>query len=75
VLGALKHARRRKATTVAVAANRDMPVARLAKILIAPEVGQKFDRFDTLKSGNRAKNGAEHALTAAMVRSDMLMKT
>src|SRR5260370_20476093 len=39
VLGAMKFARRRGALTVAVMANRDMPLARLAKIVIGVEVG------------------------------------
>ena len=39
VLGALRCARKRGATTVAVTSNLRMPVGRLAKIVIAPEVG------------------------------------
>src|SRR5258708_2474148 len=39
VVGALKYARRRGATTVAVTSNLRMPVGRLAKVVIAPEVG------------------------------------
>src|ERR1700674_4738069 len=39
VLGALRFARARGATTVAVTSNLRMPVGRLAKIVIAPEVG------------------------------------
>src|SRR5437773_4391494 len=39
VLGALRCARKRGATTVAVTANLRMPVGRLAKAVIAPEVG------------------------------------
>src|SRR5438445_8996115 len=39
VLGALRFARRRGATTVAVTSNLRMQLGRLAKIVIAPEVG------------------------------------
>src|SRR5882724_10799895 len=56
VLGALKHARKRKATAVAITANRNMPVARLAKILIAPEVGPEVLAGSTrLKAGTAQK--------------------
>jgi len=69
VLGALKHARRRKATTVAVTANRNMPVARLAKILIAPEVGPEVLTGSTrLKAGTAQKMVLNMLSTAAMVR-------
>jgi len=68
VLGALKHARRRKATTVAVTANRNMPVARLAKILIAPEVGPEVLAGSTrLKAGTAQKMVLNMLSTAAMV--------
>ena len=69
VLGALKHARSRKATTVAVTANRNMPVARLAKILIAPEVGPEVLTGSTrLKAGTAQKMVLNMLSTAAMVR-------
>jgi N-acetylmuramic acid 6-phosphate etherase len=69
VLGALKHARRRKATTVAVTANRNMPVARLAEILIAPEVGPEVLTGSTrLKAGTAQKMVLNMLSTAAMVR-------
>ncbi len=69
VLGALKHARRRKATTVAVTANRNMPVARLAKILIALEVGPEVLTGSTrLKAGTAQKMVLNMLSTAAMVR-------
>jgi N-acetylmuramic acid 6-phosphate etherase len=69
VLGALKHAVKRKATTVAVTANREMPVARLAKILIAPEVGPEVLTGSTrLKAGTAQKMVLNMLSTAAMVR-------
>jgi N-acetylmuramic acid 6-phosphate etherase len=69
VLGALQHARKRKATTVAVTANRSMPVARLAKILIAPEVGPEVLTGSTrLKAGTAQKMVLNMLSTAAMVR-------
>ena len=69
VLGALKEARRSKATTVAVTANRNMPVARLAKILIAPEVGPEVLTGSTrLKAGTAQKMVLNMLSTAAMVR-------
>ena len=69
VLGALKHARQRKATTVAVTANRNMPVARLAEILIAPEVGPEVLTGSTrLKAGTAQKMVLNMLSTAAMVR-------
>ncbi len=69
VLGALKQARKRKATTVAITANRNMPVARLAKILIAPEVGPEVLTGSTrLKAGTAQKMVLNMLSTAAMVR-------
>jgi N-acetylmuramic acid 6-phosphate etherase len=69
VVGALKHARKRKATTIAVTANRHMPVARLAKILIAPEVGPEVLTGSTrLKAGTAQKMVLNMLSTAAMVR-------
>ena len=69
VLGALKYARKCKATTVAVTANRDMPVARIAKILIAPEVGPEVLTGSTrLKAGTAQKMVLNMLSTAAMVR-------
>jgi N-acetylmuramic acid 6-phosphate etherase len=69
VLGALRYARKRKATTVAVTANRNMPVARFAKILIAPEVGPEVLTGSTrLKAGTAQKMVLNMLSTAAMVR-------
>jgi N-acetylmuramic acid 6-phosphate etherase len=69
VVGALKHALKRKATTIAVTSNRHMPVARLAKILIAPEVGPEVLTGSTrLKAGTAQKMVLNMLSTAAMVR-------
>ena len=69
VLGALKYARRCHATTVAVTANRNIPVARAAKILIAPEVGPEVLTGSTrLKAGSAQKMVLNMLSTAAMVR-------
>lgn len=69
VVGALKHARKRKATTIAVTSDRRMPVARLAKILIAPEVGPEVLTGSTrLKAGTAQKMVLNMLSTAAMVR-------
>jgi N-acetylmuramic acid 6-phosphate etherase len=52
VLGAMRYARKRGATTVAITSNRHMPVARLAKIVISPEVGPEVVTGSTrLKAG------------------------
>src|SRR5437870_13838322 len=69
VLGALKYARKCKATTVAVTANRNMPVARIAKILIAPDVGREvLTRSTRLKAGREQKIVLHTLSTASMVR-------
>jgi N-acetylmuramic acid 6-phosphate etherase len=69
VLGALRYARRRKAMTVAVTANRNMPVERLADIVIAPEVGPEILTGSTrLKAGTAQKMVLNMLSTAAMVR-------
>jgi N-acetylmuramic acid 6-phosphate etherase len=69
VLGALKYARRRGATTVAVTSNLRMPVGRLAKIVIAPEVGPEVLTGSTrLKAGTSQKMVLNMLSTAAMAR-------
>jgi len=69
VLGALKFARRRGATTVAVTSNLRMPVGRLAKIVIAPEVGPEVLTGSTrLKAGTSQKMVLNMLSTAAMAR-------
>jgi N-acetylmuramic acid 6-phosphate etherase len=69
VLAALQYARRRGATTVAVTANPRTPVARLAKILIATEVGPEVLTGSTrLKAGTAQKMVLNMLSTAAMAR-------
>jgi N-acetylmuramic acid 6-phosphate etherase len=69
VLGALRFAKRRGATTVAITSNRQMPVARLAKIVIAPEVGPEVLTGSTrLKAGTTQKLVLNMLSTAVMVR-------
>jgi N-acetylmuramic acid 6-phosphate etherase len=69
VMGALKYARWRGATTVAVTSNRRMPVARVAKIAIAPETGAEVLTGSTrLKAGTAQKMVLNMLSTAAMVR-------
>ena len=68
-VGAMKYARRRGATTVAITSNRHMPVARLAKIVIAPEVGPEVLTGSTrLKAGTAQKMVLNMLSTAAMAR-------
>src|SRR6266851_3919719 len=69
VLAALKHARKRGATTVAITVNPHTPVARLAKILIATEVGPEVLTGSTrLKAGTSQKMVLNMLSTAAMAR-------
>ena len=69
VLGAMKYARRRGTLTVAVMANRDMPLARLAKIVIGVEVGAEVLTGSTrLKAGTSQKMVLNMLSTAVMVR-------
>jgi N-acetylmuramic acid 6-phosphate etherase len=69
VLGAMKFARGRGATTIAVMANRDMPLARLAKIAIAVGVGAEVLTGSTrLKAGTSQKLVLNMLSTAVMVR-------
>jgi len=69
VLAALKYARRRGATTVAITVNPHTPVARLAKILIAPKVGPEVLTGSTrLKAGTSQKMVLNMLSTAAMAR-------
>jgi len=67
VLGALRFARGRGATTVAVTSNLRMPVGRLAKIVIAPEVGPEVLTGSTrLKAGTSQKMVLNMLSTGAM---------
>ncbi len=69
VLGALRFARGRGATTVAVTSNLRMPVGRLAKIVIAPEVGPEVLTGSTrLKAGTSQKMVLNMLSTAVMAR-------
>jgi N-acetylmuramic acid 6-phosphate etherase len=69
VLAALRHARKRGATTVAITVNPHTSVARLAKILIATEVGPEVLTGSTrLKAGTSQKMVLNMLSTAAMVR-------
>ena len=69
VLGALQYARKRGATTVAITSNRHMPVARLAKIVISPEVGPEVVTGSTrLKAGTSQKMVLNMLSTAVMAR-------
>src|SRR5258706_5015486 len=69
VLGALRFARGRGATTVAVTSNLRMPVGRLAKIVIAPEDGPEVLTGSTrLKAGTSQKMLLIMLSTAVMAR-------
>lgn len=69
VLAALKYARGRAATTVAITSNRRMPVARLAKIVIAAEVGPEVLTGSTrMKAGTAQKLVLNMLSTATMAR-------
>ncbi len=69
VLGAMKFARRRRAKTIALMANRDVPLARLANVAIALEVGPEVLTGSTrLKAGTSQKLVLNMLSTAAMVR-------
>jgi N-acetylmuramic acid 6-phosphate etherase len=69
VLGAMKYARGRGALAVAVLANRDTPLARLAKIVIGAEVGAEVLTGSTrLKAGTSQKMVLNMLSTAVMVR-------
>ena len=69
VLLALRFAWKRKAITVAITSNRNMPVARLAKILIAVETGPEVLTGSTrMKAGTSQKMVLNMLSTAVMVR-------
>ena len=69
VLGALQFARKQGAATVAITANRRMPAARLAEIVIAPEVGPEVLTGSTrLKAGTSQKMVLNMLSTASMAR-------
>jgi N-acetylmuramic acid 6-phosphate etherase len=69
VLAALQYARHRGAATVAITVNPRTPVARLAKILIATQVGPEILTGSTrLKAGTAQKMVLNMLSTAAMAR-------
>jgi N-acetylmuramic acid 6-phosphate etherase len=69
VLAALKFARGRGATTVAITSNRKTPVTRLASIVIAVEVGPEVLTGSTrMKAGTAQKMVLNMLSTAAMAR-------
>jgi len=69
VVAAMKFARARGALTVAVTSNRRMAAARLAKIVIAPEVGPEVLTGSTrLKAGTSQKMVLNMLSTAVMAR-------
>ena len=69
VLAALKYARGRRATTVAITSNRGTPVTRLAKIVIAAEVGPEVLTGSTrMKAGTAQKMVLNMLSTAVMAR-------
>lgn len=69
VLGAMNYARGRGATTIAVTSNLRMPLGRLAKIVIAPEVGPEVLTGSTrLKAGTSQKMVLNMLSMGAMVR-------
>ena len=69
VLGALRFARGRGATTVAVTSNLRMPVGRLAKIVIAPEVGP-----EVLTGSTRLKAGTSHKMVLNMLSTAVMAR-
>ena len=69
VLGAMKFARRRGATTVAITADRRSPLAKEGKIVIAAETGAEVVTGSTrLKAGTAQKMVLNMLSTAAMAR-------
>lgn len=69
VLGAMRFARRRGATTVALTSNLRMPLGRMAQIVIAPEVGPEVLTGSTrLKAGTSQKMVLNMLSTAVMAR-------
>src|ERR1700676_364332 len=69
VVGALAYARKRGAVTVAVTSHRKMPLASLARIVIAPEIGAEVLTGSTrLKAGTAQKMVLNMLSTAAMAR-------
>jgi len=69
VLGAIRFARKHGAATVAITSNRRAALARVAKIVSAPEIGPEVLTGSTrLKAGTAQKMALNMLSTAAMVR-------
>lgn len=69
VLGALRYARKRGATTVTVTSNRTSPAARIAQITIAPRTGPEVIAGSTrMKAGTAQKLILNMLSTSAMIR-------
>jgi N-acetylmuramic acid 6-phosphate etherase len=69
VVGALRFAAKTGAATIAITVNRDTPMARLADVLIATDVGPEILTGSTrLKSGTSQKMVLNMLTTAAMTR-------
>lgn len=69
VVGALKYARRRGAITIGVTVNAHTPIARAARVTIAPQVGPEVIAGSTrMKAGTAQKLVLNMLSTAAMVR-------
>ena len=69
VVGAMRYARKRGATTVAITSNRRVPISRLAKMVIVPVTGPEVVTGSTrLKAGTSQKMVLNMLSTAAMAR-------
>jgi N-acetylmuramic acid 6-phosphate etherase len=70
ILGALREARKRKSFTIALTANRNSPMAKVAHLTIAPETGPEVIAGSTrMKAGTAQKMVLNMLSTAAMVRA------
>jgi N-acetylmuramic acid 6-phosphate etherase len=69
VLGALEHARRKRATGIGIVSNRHSPLTRLVRITIAPQTGPEVISGSTrLKAGTAQKMVLNMLSTTAMAR-------
>lgn len=70
VLGGLEFARKQGAETIGITANRRSPIAKLARILIAPDTGPEVIAGSTrMKAGTGQKLVLNLLSTAAMIRA------
>ncbi len=70
VIGALREARKRKASTIALTADRRSQLARIARMTIAPQTGPEVIAGSTrMKAGTAQKMVLNMLSTAAMVRA------